>query len=60
VQWTNLLLIQIPDVEKVLKINNTTWLLSNNQAKDFRESIFKYAVEKGISVLSMQKQTEKP
>jgi ABC-type multidrug transport system ATPase subunit len=32
------------------------WLLSNQNAKDFRENIFKYAVDKGVSVLSMQKQ----
>ncbi len=49
-------LMQITDVEKVLKVNDKMWLLSNNKAKDFRESIFKYAVDKGISVLSMQKQ----
>jgi len=49
-------LLQIPGVEKVLKINEKIWLLSNNKAKDCRESIFKYAVDKGVSVLSMQKQ----
>jgi ABC-2 type transport system ATP-binding protein len=47
---------QISDVEKVLKVNDLMWLLSNQNAKDFRENIFKYAVDKGISVLSMQKQ----
>jgi ABC-2 type transport system ATP-binding protein len=49
-------LMQISDVEKVLKVNDQTWLLSNQKDKDFRENIFKYAVEKGFSVLSMQKQ----
>jgi ABC-2 type transport system ATP-binding protein len=49
-------LLKIPGVEKALNVNEKIWLLSNNQATDFRENVFKYAVEKGISVLSMQKQ----
>jgi ABC-type multidrug transport system ATPase subunit len=52
-------LYQIPDVEKVLKVTDYVWLLSNNQAKDFRENVFKFAVENGFSVLSMQKQQKR-
>src|ERR1035437_5115764 len=52
-------LLQIQDVEKVLKVTDYVWLLSNNQAKDFRENVFKFAVEKGFSVLSMQKQQKR-
>jgi ABC-2 type transport system ATP-binding protein len=52
-------LLQIQDVEKVLKVTDYVWLLSNTQAKDFRENVFKFAVEKGFSVLSMQKQQKR-
>ncbi len=52
-------LYQIQDVEKVLKVSDYIWLLSNNEAKDFRENVFKFAVEKGFSVLSMQKQQKR-
>jgi ABC-type multidrug transport system ATPase subunit len=52
-------LLKISDVEKVLRVNDHVWLLSNNAAKDFRENIFKYAVETGISVLSMQQQQKR-
>ncbi|MDP4207533.1 MAG: gliding motility-associated ABC transporter ATP-binding subunit GldA [Bacteroidota bacterium] len=51
-------LLQIPGVSKVRKINDKNWLLSNDQGQDFRENIFQYAVSKGLSVLSMQKKEQ--
>lgn len=47
---------QIPGVDKIRKIGGDSWLVSNIQGKDIREAVFKFAVEKGHSVLSMQKQ----
>ncbi len=47
---------QIAQVDKVRKIADNSWLVSNSKGVDIREVIFKYAVEKGYSVLSMQKQ----
>lgn len=47
---------KIPLVDKVLKVKGNSWLVSNSNGTDIRESIFKFAVERGYSVLSMQKQ----
>jgi ABC-2 type transport system ATP-binding protein len=52
-------LSKISNVEKVMKVSDLVWLLSNNTGRDFRENVFKYAVDKGISVLSMQKQQKR-
>ena len=46
---------KIASVENVKKVNENTWLLSNNQGVDIRENIFNYAVKNSNSVLSMQK-----
>lgn len=48
-------LLAIENVEKVLKVNERTWLLSNTVQIDIREYIFRFAVNSGNSVLSMQK-----
>lgn len=48
-------LLLIEGVEKVLKVKDRTWLISNSKARDIRENIFNYAVNNNISVLSMQK-----
>jgi ABC-2 type transport system ATP-binding protein len=47
---------QLPFVDTSRKINNKSWLLGNKEGKDFRENIFRFAVENGYSILSMQKQ----
>jgi ABC-2 type transport system ATP-binding protein len=47
---------KIPMVDKVLKVKGGSWLVSNDAGSDIRENIFKFAVERGYSVLSMQKQ----
>ncbi len=45
----------IANVQKVLKVNEKTWILSNFQEIDFRENLFNFAVNNSLSVLSMQK-----
>ena len=53
---TEKMLIAIPLVEKVLKITDKMWLLSNSNNTEIRENIFRFAVNQNISVLSMNKQ----
>ncbi|PLX14083.1 MAG: gliding motility-associated ABC transporter ATP-binding subunit GldA [Marinilabiliales bacterium] len=50
-------LIKITSVESIEKINNNIWILYSKSNKDIREDIFKFAVDKGYSVLSLS-QTE--
>lgn len=52
-------LTKIQGVDSVKKVKEKVYLLSSNNGKDIRENIFKYAVSKGISVLSMQKQEKR-
>jgi ABC-2 type transport system ATP-binding protein len=46
---------QIEGVQKVAKIDDTNWLLETLLDQDIRPAIFNFAVNKGITVLSMQK-----
>jgi ABC-2 type transport system ATP-binding protein len=46
----------IPGVDIIKEVKPCHWLLSNNEGDDIRESIFKFAVNNGMTVLSMQKQ----
>ncbi len=48
-------LLGISNVQKVLKVNEKTWILSNFEGNDFREDVFNYAVRNNLSVLSMHK-----
>ena len=48
-------LLEISDVQKALKVNEKTWLLSNFDGSDFRENVFNFAVKNNLSVLSMHK-----
>jgi len=45
-------LLKITSVDSVEKINDHIWILRSKSNKDFREDVFKFAVEKGLSVLS--------
>jgi len=49
-------LATIGNIDSVKKVKENIYLLSNNKGKDIREVVFNYAVAKGLSVLSMQKQ----
>ncbi len=42
-------------VEKVAKIDDKNWLIESSSRKDIRQDIFKFAVDTGLAVLSMQK-----
>lgn len=48
-------LLKIDGITKVKRIKENHWALESTGEKDVREAIFKYAVEKGFTVLSMQK-----
>lgn len=45
----------IPNVKKVLKVNDKNWILSNAEGIDFREEVFNFAVKNHVTVLSMQR-----
>jgi|SRR5690554_4832340 len=47
-------LLRIPDVLDVVAVNTHTWLLQQHTEKDIRKSIFKYAVDENLTVISMQ------
>jgi ABC-2 type transport system ATP-binding protein len=53
------LLKSINGVSETRKINDTNWLLSNNNDEDIRENIFRFAVTNQLTVLSMQKQEKR-
>lgn len=42
-------------VDKVAKINDKNWLIQSKSQEDIRPLIFKFAVDSGLAVLSMQK-----
>lgn len=50
------LLRQIPGVKQVTAIDSDTWLFEAEKNKDIRQEIFKFAVEKNLTVLSMRKE----
>ena len=45
----------ISGVTKVKKVTGKNWVIEAATQNDIRESVFNFAVKKGISVLSMQK-----
>jgi ABC-2 type transport system ATP-binding protein len=49
----------IPVVAKVEKMNNTQWKITGKGNADIRGELFKWAVDNGLSVLTMQKQEQK-
>ncbi len=50
------LLRQIPGVKQVTAADPDTWLFEAEKNKDIRQEIFKFAVEKNLTVLSMRKE----
>lgn len=42
-------------VDKVAKIDDQNWLIQGSAKEDIRQHIFKFAVDNGLAVLSMQK-----
>jgi len=46
---------QIEKVEKVAKIDDKNWLIQSSSQEDIRQFIFRFAVDSGLAVLSMQK-----
>lgn len=50
------LLRQIPGVKQVTAADTDTWLFEAEKNKDIRQEIFKFAVEKNLTVLSMRKE----
>ncbi len=49
-------LLSIPAVTNALLAKEKTWIIEGNPQGDLRELVFKYAVEKKLTVLSLQRQ----
>lgn len=49
-------LLSIPNVESAEQIKNGTWCLKPTGLEDIRPNIFAYAVENGVTVLSMRRE----
>ena len=47
---------EIQGVSRIRMINKRQWLIEQASSEDIRPNIFRYAVNKGITVLSMQQQ----
>ena len=45
----------ITHVQKVIKVKDKTWILSNSEEIDFREDVFQFAVHNHLSVLALQR-----
>lgn len=52
-------LAKISGVEELRKVNDTTWLIQSPVNRDIRPSLFSFAVENNLVVLSMQRQEKK-
>jgi ABC-2 type transport system ATP-binding protein len=50
---------QIPGVSKVLKIEGNHWLIESSALTDIRETLFNQAVQKGFTILMLQKKEKK-
>jgi ABC-2 type transport system ATP-binding protein len=50
---------RIPGAEKVMQVNERTWLVQSSSREDIRPAIFSFAVENNLMVLSMHKQEKK-
>jgi ABC-2 type transport system ATP-binding protein len=49
-------ILAIPGVSQAILTRGDTWIIEGESPEDLREIIFHYAVEKGLTVLSLQKQ----
>jgi len=49
---------EIPGTGKIKKVDDRQWLIEAATAEDIRPHIFRFAVDKGITVLSMQQQAK--
>lgn len=47
-------LFKIKDVSEIAKIGGNTWLLSSKGQNDIRPEIFRFAVEHGLTIITMQ------
>ncbi|MGC9471015.1 MAG: ATP-binding cassette domain-containing protein [Bacteroidales bacterium] len=52
------LLQSVPGISKVLYLNDRQWLVSGPAGEGFRKDLFRFAVDNGLTVLSMQKQEQ--
>ena len=53
------LLMQVDGIETVENISGNSWKVISKQGADARASLFKFAVEKDLAILSLQKQEQK-
>lgn len=52
-------LLTIKGVNRVTKESGKTWLIESGKDTDVRQEIFRFAVDKGLTVLSMQKKSNR-
>jgi ABC-2 type transport system ATP-binding protein len=48
----------IQDIEKIQSVSDSKYLIAGNSKKDFRELIFKFASEKNLPLITLQKKEE--
>ena len=49
-------LMEIPGAEKVTRVKGRSWVIESSSDKDIRAGVFGFAVERNITVLSLQKE----
>ncbi len=49
----------IPGVAEVREVGNRSWKLSSSGGADIREKVFQFAVDSGLSVLTLQREEQK-
>ena len=47
---------RIPGVVQAKRTQGNTWLIEGDEGKDIRQELFRFAVDKGLSVITLQKQ----
>ncbi len=49
-------LMKIPGAEKVTRVKGRSWVIESSSDKDIRAGVFRFAVQRNITVLSLQKE----
>jgi ABC-2 type transport system ATP-binding protein len=48
------ILSKIVEISEIVNINKTTWILSSKSSSDIRPEIFKFALQSGLTIITMQ------
>jgi ABC-2 type transport system ATP-binding protein len=50
---------EISEIHRLEKINDNRWKITGSMETDLRPVLFQFAVDKGLTVISLQRETQK-